>query len=95
MKNLLIILGLIALVGLGFHDKQQTTDLAAARQQNDDLTQQLSDKTAAYNGLQLKYQQLQAELSAVGGEATHAGRQPATAIPLIPSSALDKPAYRQ
>jgi len=44
VKNLVIFLLLLALVGLGFHDKQQSDDLAKAQQDNALLTQQLSEK---------------------------------------------------
>ena len=57
MKNLLLILLVLAGVGLYFHDKQQTADLLKAQQENALLTQQLSDKDAALTSLQARARQ--------------------------------------
>ena len=104
MKNLLVFLLVLAAVGLFFHDKQQTADLTQARSDNVVLTQQFQDKEAAYNGLQLKVQQLTAQIaqiSAQGAMQSHLsppGAPAATPDPgawrLQDSGALDRPAYK-
>jgi hypothetical protein len=57
VKDLLIVLLLLAGVGLFFHDKQQTNDLAKARADNDQLNQQLASYATAYNQLQARMRQ--------------------------------------
>ena len=57
MRDLLIVLLLLAGVGLFFHDKQQTSDLAKARADNDQLTQQLASYQTAYAQLQARMRQ--------------------------------------
>lgn len=65
MKTFLIFLGLVAIVGLGFHDKQQTEDLGKERDQNAQLTQQLNDEMAANTNLQQQVRQLQAKIASM------------------------------
>jgi hypothetical protein len=77
VKNLLLILLVLAGVGLYFHDRQQTADLLKAQQDSDVLRQQLSDKDAALTTLQAQVRQYSGQYSqpspAGGGLLAHPG----------------------
>ncbi len=100
MKNLLVILVIAAAVGLFFHDKQQTADLAKAQSDNDALTKQLQDSQAEANGLKVKVQELTTEVTQAGMSYHGAPAAPASAAgnpgvwSLQGSGALDRPAYK-
>ncbi len=100
MKTLLLLLLLAGGVCLYFHDKQQSADLAKEQDDNASLTQKLADQQSTINGLQLKVQQLTAQL-AQGGATQSRLSQPAgppaagNAGPLNLQGAddLNRPAY--
>ncbi len=77
MKSLLLFLLLVGGVCLYFHDKQQSADLAKALDDNASLTQQLADKQSTINGLQLKVQQLTAQIAQQGSGIPSRLSQPA------------------
>jgi len=60
VKDLFIIVLLLAMLGLFFHDKQQTTDLNKAQSDNALLTQQLTDTQNEYNQLLAKTKNVEA-----------------------------------
>jgi peptidoglycan hydrolase CwlO-like protein len=103
----MVFLLVLAAVGLFFHYKQQTADLAKAQSDNDALTQQLADKETAFDALQAKVRQLTAQLASE--QAAPASALPSRlSQPAAPASApnqgqgvwglqgsgpLDRPAY--
>ena len=96
MKNLLFFLIVLAGVGLFFHDKQQTADLAKAQADNAQLAQQLSDAQAALNGARLQLNQAQQRpayqpsTTLLNQPAHSSGGGPATTDP----DSLSRPAYK-
>jgi hypothetical protein len=68
VKDLFIMVLLVAVVGLFFHDKQQTTNLTRAQSDNELLQQQLTDSQSQYNALlaRTKAQSFQAGQPAPG-----------------------------
>ena len=68
MKDLFIIVLLLAIVGLFFHDKQQTADMNKAQSDNAVLIQQLADSQNRYNAL----------LSRTRSQSFQAAQQPAS-----------------
>jgi hypothetical protein len=103
VKNLLLFLLVLAGVGLFFHDKQQTADLKKAEDENAQLTQQLADKEGAFNTMQARMQQLNAQAAsqaAIGSQVFQQGAHAAAPQPaawnsntLQGSNPLDRPAY--
>ncbi len=95
----MVLLLIAAGVGLFFHDKQQTADLAKAQSDNDSLTKQLGDTQAELNGLKLKVQQYAAAAAAVTqvphNQVGPASTPNADMWGLKDSGALDRPAYRE
>jgi len=63
VKFLLFVALLAAAVGLFFHDKQQTADLAKALQENADLTQQLSTYQSSVYQLKAQAARLNAQVA--------------------------------
>ncbi|HEX4084694.1 MAG TPA: hypothetical protein VHY22_07285 [Chthoniobacteraceae bacterium] len=62
MKNLLIFLLLAASVGLYFHDKQETADLAKSQTDLDSAQSQNSELTQKVNNLQRQVANMQARM---------------------------------
>lgn len=58
MKNLLMFILIVAVAGLYFHDKQQTTDLNKALEDNTQLQQQLASYESAYGQLRARDEQI-------------------------------------
>ena len=90
MLFLLVVAGAV----LFLHDKQQTADLNKALDENAQLTQQLADKEAAFNGAQARMQQLSAQAaSQAAAPAPQAARAAAPQPATYDSDSLDRPAY--
>jgi hypothetical protein len=97
VKNVIILLLLLGIVGLFFYDKQQTDDLQKARNENDQLTQQMAAYQSQYTDLQTKYRNLQASAQAAPvNHLVQPQSQPGAWKPsatLDGANPLDKPAY--
>jgi len=95
---------ILAGVGLFFHDRQQTADLATALSENAQLTRQLAEEKSTNEALQLQVRQLTAQVARVAAQSVARFVQPGApaATPgaspgvwgLHDSGGLDRPAYK-
>jgi hypothetical protein len=95
VKNLLVIVLLLASGMLFINDKKQTADLTRAQDQNDQLTQQLATAQDQNNQLQLKLRALGAQIATEVPSPSHGAYQPPSgASSLEGTNPLDRPAYK-
>lgn len=99
MKNLLVFLLVVAAIGLFFHDKQQTADLARARADNATLTDEIGKYESQVGQLEAQARQLAAQLAQETGHI-QGQSQPQSQSQfnlktdqLQDSGSLDRPAY--
>ena len=97
MKNLLLIVLILAGAGLYYTNKQQKADLEAAQEQNAQLTQQLADKTEALTALQAKSPFTPPVSQPIASPLTQPAQHAAKAMGNWTGSdpdSLDRPAYK-
>jgi uncharacterized protein YoxC len=91
MKNAALIILLLAVAGLFTHSKKLSDDLDAVRDENTQLTQQVTTYQSEYADLQAKDRTLSAQLGQ-GAGLSHAVNQPGSNS-LQGSNPLDRPPY--
>ncbi len=89
MKNVVLILLALAVVGLFLHSKRLSDDLDKAEDDNSHLTDQVSTYQTENADLQTKLRQLQ---PAAGATSAFPGNEPHSALGSEPNP-LDKPPY--
>jgi len=94
VKNVILILLVLAIAGLFTHGKKLSDDLDKANDDNAQLTQQVATYQSEYADLQSRYRQLTAQAAAIpypNGAPARMSGGPVSSIQ--GANPLDKPAY--